>query len=87
MDSSPLGAAGRVEDTVNLLAHAARKLISCAGGLLEWSTDRVAEEAGMTLFMGSSIKRALDIDWADEAAKRDAIDRVAKEVESLQEWI
>jgi DNA-binding NtrC family response regulator len=26
MDSSPLGAAGRVEDTVNLLAHAARKL-------------------------------------------------------------
>ena len=33
IDSSPLEGAGRVEDTVNLLGHAARKLLECAAVL------------------------------------------------------
>ncbi len=30
VDSRPLEGAGRVEDTFNLLAHAARKVLACA---------------------------------------------------------
>ena len=45
IDSSPLEGAGRVEDTINLLAHAARKVVECAAGLLEWPVERVAPEA------------------------------------------
>ncbi len=32
----PLEGAGRVEDTINLLAHAARKVVECAAELLGW---------------------------------------------------
>src|SRR5712692_2063021 len=42
IDSSPLEGAGRVEDTFNLLAHAARRVVSCAASLLGW-TDESAE--------------------------------------------
>src|SRR3954471_6853320 len=34
IDSSPLVGAGRVEDTFNLLAHAARNVVQCAAALL-----------------------------------------------------
>ncbi len=33
MDSAPLEGAGHLEDTVNLLAHSARKVLACAAGL------------------------------------------------------
>ena len=32
IDSMPLEGAGRVEDTINLLAHAGRKVVECANG-------------------------------------------------------
>jgi hypothetical protein len=35
VDSRPITGAGRVEDTVNLLGHAARKLLECAAALLQ----------------------------------------------------
>jgi hypothetical protein len=38
---SPLEGAGRVEDTLNLLAHAARNLVECAADLLHWTPERV----------------------------------------------
>ena len=65
IDSSPLEGAGRVEDTFNLLAHAARNVVSCAAGLLGWTDEQVCRQAGIPLLMASSIKRALDIDWND----------------------
>ena len=34
MDSSPLEGVGRVEDTINLLGHAGRKIVACAAQLL-----------------------------------------------------
>ena len=40
IDSSPLAGAGRVEETVNLLAHAARNVVRCAAGLLGWTPRR-----------------------------------------------
>ena len=65
IDSSPLEGAGRVEDTFNLLAHAARNVVSCAAGLLGWTDEQVCRQAGIPLLLASSIKRALDIDWND----------------------
>ena len=44
VDSSPLEGVGRVEDTFNLLAHAARKVVSCAAGLLEWADEHVCRQ-------------------------------------------
>jgi hypothetical protein len=41
MDSSPLEGAGRVEDTINLLAHAGRSIVTCAAKILEWSPDHI----------------------------------------------
>jgi hypothetical protein len=87
IDSSPLEGAGRVEDTFNLLAHAARNVVSCAAGLLEWTPEQVCRQAGIPLLVESSIKRALDIDWNDAVAKREAIKTFARQLDSLQAWI
>src|SRR5215210_6187587 len=65
IDSSPLEGAGRVEDTYNLLAHAANNLVRCVAGLRGWTDEQVCARAGIPLLMESSIKRALDIDWND----------------------
>jgi len=63
IDSSPLEGAGRVEDTFNLLAHAASNVVRCAAGLLGWTAEKVCTQAGIPLLVESSIKKALDIDW------------------------
>jgi hypothetical protein len=87
IDSSPLEGAGRVEDTFNLLAHAARNVVSCAAGLLEWPADHVCREAGIPLLIPSSIKRALDIDWNDAGEKREAIQVFSRQLDALQAWL
>ena len=51
IDSSPLEGAGRVEDTFNLLAHAARNVVSCAAGLLGWTDEQVCRQAGIPLLV------------------------------------
>lgn len=87
IDSSPLAGAGRVEDTFNLLAHAARNVVGCAAGLLGWSHAEVSRQAGIPLLLPSSIKRALDIDWNDPVAKADAMTTFAHQLDALQSWI
>ena len=87
IDSSPLEGAGRVEDTFNLLAHAARQVVSCAAGLLGWTNEKVCREAGIPLLIASSIKRALDIDWNDAVEKADAMKTVSRQLDSLQAWL
>jgi len=70
VDSSPLEGAGRVEDTINLLGHAARKVAACAADLLGWPLERVAKEAGIPVLLEASIKVALDLEWsAPDAAE------------------
>ena len=71
IDSSPLEGAGRVEDTFNLLAHAARNVVRCAADVLGWTDEQVCRQAGIPLLVESSIKRALDIDWNDAVEKAD----------------
>ena len=87
IDSSPLEGAGRVEDTFNLLAHAARNVVRCAAGLLGWSHEQVCRQAGIPLLVDSSIKKALDIDWNEAGAKAEAIQTFSRQLDALQSWI
>lgn len=87
MDSAPLEGAGRVEDTFNLLGHAARKVVECAAGLLKWPTERVCKKAGCPLLLESSIKKALDVDWGDEDDKHDALNRLLRQLDALGSWL
>lgn len=87
IDSRPLQGAGRVEDTYNLLGHAARKLAACIAKLAGVSLVAVCKEARCPLLLASSVKAGLDVDWSDEEQKRDAIHRLAGEVTSLVTWL
>jgi Transposase DDE domain/Transposase domain (DUF772) len=72
LDSSPLWGAGRVEDTINLLGHALRKVVGVLARQQGWGlaegTRILAEQAGVPELAASSLKAALDLDWDDEAA-------------------
>lgn len=87
IDSSPLEGAGRVEDTINLLAHAARKVVECAAGLLGWKPERVAKTAGIPLLLEPSVKKALDLEWGDPAAKKEALDILVGQLDALDKWL
>jgi hypothetical protein len=87
VDSRPLEGAGRVEDTFNLLAHAARKLLRCAARLVDRLPEEVAESAGAPLLVGSSIKAELDIEWSDPAQKAAAIGTLVEQLDRLERWI
>lgn len=87
MDSSPLEGAGRSEDTINLLAHAARNILKCVATLLDCSAREIAVEAGAPLLLGSSIKKELDLDWSDPSEKRGAIVTLAEQLDALEAWV
>jgi hypothetical protein len=87
VDSSPLAGAGRVEDTINLIGHAARKVVTCVATLLDWEYERVCQEAGIPVLLHKSIKRALDRDWSDPRDKAEAVDDLARQVLALERWI
>lgn len=87
LDSSPLEGAGRVEDTINLIGHAARKVAQCAARLLEREYEAVCRDAGIPLLLESSIKKALDRDWSDARQKAEAVDVLARQVMSLERWL
>ena len=87
MDSSPLEGAGRVEDTINLLGHAGRKLVTCVAELLKWKEDRVCHEAGCPLLLASSTKAGLDLDWSDPDDKATAIPTLIEQLTRLERWI
>jgi len=87
IDSSPLEGTGRVEDTFNLLAHAARNVAQCAADLLGWPIAKVCTQAGSPLLVASSIKTALDIDWDDVGEKAEAMTTLVRQLDALQAWI
>jgi len=87
IDSSPLNGAGRVEDTINLMGHAARKVARCAARLLECDYNAFCNKAGISLLTETSIKKALDRDWSDAGQKGEAVDVVARQVLSLERWL
>lgn len=87
IDSRPLVGAGRVEDTLNLLGHAARSIVRMVSKILEWEPERVCRQAGATLLLAPSIKAGLDIDWSDARQKATAIEIVESQVSALQRWV
>jgi hypothetical protein len=87
MDSSPLEGAGRVEDTLNLLAHAGRNLVACSAGLLGWPEERVCRAAGVPLLLESSVKKALDLDWSVPEEKAEAVPMMVEQLTQLEKWI
>ena len=87
IDSSPLEGAGRVEDTINLLGHAGRKVAECAAELLGWPVEQVCREARAPLLAESSVKKALDLDWSDPAQKASAVKSLSVQLDNLKNWL
>lgn len=87
IDSRPLAGAGRVEDTVNLLGHAAQNIVHAVSKITDRAPEEICRKAGIPLLLAPSIKAGLDIDWSDPAQKMKAIQRVEHEVASLATWV
>jgi len=87
LDSSPLWGLGRVEDTVNLIGHAARNVLDCLAALTQQTVAEVLEATGLSLFKNQSLKATLDVDWTDPEQKQQALQRLCDEIEVLQQWI
>lgn len=87
VDSRPLTGAGRVEDTFNLLGHAARKLLQCAATLARCEPEELARELEATALVSSSTKRGLDIDWNDAQQKAGAIKLLIEQIDRLETWV
>ncbi|MHC4435259.1 MAG: IS1182 family transposase [Planctomycetota bacterium] len=87
VDSRPLLGAGRVEDTINLLGHAARKIVDCAAALTGREYKDVCRLAGIPLLRHGSIKAALDVNWNDPDEKDDALEKLVQQVASLHDWL
>jgi hypothetical protein len=76
-----------VEDTFNLLGHAAQQVIACLAELTRQEVAHVLERIGLSLFDAPSLKAALDIDWGDAEQKRQTLRRLCDELDALQTWI
>jgi hypothetical protein len=87
VDSRPLEGAGRVEDTFNLLGHAAFKLLRGAATLLGRRAEEIAACAGAPVFLAPSIKAGLDVDWTDPEEKAEAIGDLLRQIDAVEEWI
>ncbi len=87
VDSRPLEGAGRVEDTINLLGHAGRKIAECTAVVLGTDVEEVCQQANVPLLMASSIKAGLDIDWSATEAKSEAVNRLCIQLDRLMTWV
>jgi len=87
IDSRPLEGAGRVEDTLNLLGHAAFKLLRAAAVLLGMRAEEIAACASAPVFLAPSIKAGLDIDWFDPEQKANAVGELIAQIEAVEAWI
>src|ERR1019366_3373336 len=87
IDSRPLAGAGKVEDTINLLGHAARSIVQLVSKLTDRTPEEICRKAGIPLLLAPSIKAGLDIDWSDPKQKAMAVDVVERQVSSLQRWV
>ena len=87
VDSRPLEGAGRVEDTINLLGHAGRKIAECMAAVLDTNAKEVCQQAGAPLLAASSIKAGLDVDWNDGEQKAEALNRLCRQLDRLSAWV
>jgi len=87
IDSRPLAGAGRVEDTINLLGHAARNIVRIVSKIMDRPADDICRKAGIPLLLAPSVKAGLDLNWSDPRQKVTAIEIVEQQVSSLQRWV
>jgi hypothetical protein len=87
IDSSPLIGAGRVEDTINLLAHAAWKVVLCVAELRGRPAELLVDELGIPLLASPSVKKALDVDWSDPEAKNSALNLLLSQIDALERHV
>ena len=87
IDSRPLAGAGRVEDTINLLGHAARNIVRVVAKILDRPEEEICRKGGIPLLLAPSIKAGLDIDWSDARQKATGIQTVERQVGSLVQWV
>jgi len=87
LDSAPIWGAGRVEDTFNLIGHALVACAACAADVWDSTADQIMEDAELQIVGGSSVKAALDIDWDDQIARKEALDRLLGDVSRFRAWL
>lgn len=87
LDSSPLWGAGRVEDTLNLMGHALRKVLGVIARQQGRGLAAVATEAGTPVLAASSLKAALDLEWDDPTAREQALAMVLATVDALTTYL
>jgi transposase len=87
LDSSPLWGAGRVEDTINLVGHAMRKLLGVVARQQGRELTDLCAEVGVTWLGGSSLKAALDLDWDVPAQRTQALGTVLAALTALEAWL
>ena len=87
VDSRPLEGAGRVEDTINLLGHAGRKIAECIAAELKTTFEDVCRKANAPVLLASSVKAGLDIDWGEAEQKVEALNRLCEQLDRLSAWV
>jgi transposase len=87
LDSSPLWGAGRVEDTINLLGHALKKLMSAVAEQQGRALIEVGHEAGADVVCGMSLKAALDRDWDQPGQREEALNLVLNALQTVENWV
>lgn len=87
VDSRPFDGAGRVEDTINLLGHAARKIVRVAAALTKLPVETIAEQARIPIALRGSTKAALDRDWSDPEQRNAAVGELVAQIASLHAWL
>lgn len=87
VDSLPLEGAGKVEDTLNLLARALKLLVVALAASLLLTPEDVFAQAGLRILAAKSPKTGLDRDWDEPGAMDAALTDVMEEVERLKRWV
>lgn len=86
IDSSGIWGRGAVEDTYNLIASAAMKVLRAAATHRERDPKTLAKEAGLELMApaeSGSLKGRVDIDWSKEEERRRFLNAVVSEARTL----
>ena len=80
-----------MEDTINLVGHALRKVLGVLVRQQGWGLAQglpvVAEQAGVGELAASSLKAALDLDWDDPATRDQALGMILGAMEGLEAFV
>lgn len=87
LDSSPLWGASKVEDTYNLMGHALKKVLGVISNQQGRGLMEIAQEIGVDIIAGSSLKAALDLNWDEPEQKKLALNIVLEALERVETFV